>query len=773
MTRLRLLTAAVLGALYLWGLAPSVHVHDAGELTAAAWTLGVGHPPGAPLYMILCKAFCLLVPLGSIAWRANLFSAAAAVGGFLVFDAVARRLTGRPGLSLAGACAFALSATFWSQAEMAEVYTLQALLLLAFIWAAARAAEGVGRPGTAAFLWGLLLACHVGLAPLTPVVLLLLPGQGDLGAGARFRAAARLIPPMVLPLLLYLYVPLRSLADPAVDWGNPESPRALWWHLTNRAVRGRMFSLPAAQYLDRAGEALALLGAALHLLLPFALLGLAVGWRRRRAAALLLALVAAADLAFVVLMDTAPLASEAYTIPSAAALALLAVWGLSTLTRPALARGSEALTWGAAALSLALGFAANDLHRNFLARDAAESLLAQTPPGATLLVQEDSTTNALAVLCLVEGARPDLEILDRFGNLFGSLYDTPPWLVAADERPAYRRSLEEPAVLTRLSQGRPVLFSTPFLDYPEGRFRLAPGEYAARACPAGERCPAPAAALFPPPRPGGTPDWMSRQILAELATRRAEAALAAGQTAQALGALSEVLARADLPELLLRAGQQARRAGDPELALRAADGALRRAPDLAPALVLKGALLVEEGRDTEAEAALRAAAEADPRLAQPQALLGQMAARRGDWAGAREAFGRSLDLDPGQPELRHDRALAALAMGDPGAAEADLRAALAVRPGHHASRLRLIRLLGDSGRGAEVAPVLCGGCSAEAAPAWPTPALREFLLVAARSGFPPCVGEWLRRSPPSDEESLALASAYAKAEAEVRRGQQR
>lgn len=42
---------------------------------AAAWELGVAHPPGYPLFVLATKAFATLLPVGSVAWRANLLSA--------------------------------------------------------------------------------------------------------------------------------------------------------------------------------------------------------------------------------------------------------------------------------------------------------------------------------------------------------------------------------------------------------------------------------------------------------------------------------------------------------------------------------------------------------------------------------------------------------------------------------------------------------------------------------------------------------------------------
>lgn len=69
------LTSIVL-SVYTRTLYPSIAGGDSGELVAEACHLGVAHPPGYPLYTMLVHAFTRLLPLGgSIAWRANLFSA--------------------------------------------------------------------------------------------------------------------------------------------------------------------------------------------------------------------------------------------------------------------------------------------------------------------------------------------------------------------------------------------------------------------------------------------------------------------------------------------------------------------------------------------------------------------------------------------------------------------------------------------------------------------------------------------------------------------------
>lgn len=766
----RLCAVAAVASAYIWGLAPSVHIHDAGELTAAAWTLGIGHPPGAPLYMILLKAFTLAVPLGSIAWRANLFSALCGAAALLALESLVRRITGSPWASLGGALAFGFSLTFWSQAEMAEVYALQAFLLSMFLLAWVDAHDGGSSMGLPAFLWGLLLSCHMGLSPLTPVILLLLSKPPGSGLARWFKNALRLLPFLVLPLLLYAYLPLRSLADPWVDWGNPENLENFLWHMTNRQVRGRMLSLTPEAYLRRAWDYLEILWANAHVLLPVAALGLWVLWKRRGPLGWLVLLLLAADAGFVVLMDTAPLASEAYAIPSVMLLVLLAASGAFAAGAPIFRKAGIALLFCGAGASLLMNFGAVDLHRNHLVRDAAESLLQGVPRGAALFVQEDNTTNPLAYLRFVEGARADLVVHDRLGNFFSPLFDRPLFLVSATERPAYRRSAEEPAVFKYLGEGRPVYFSTPFIDYVPRRFSLSAGEYASRACPPGAPCPE---IPLPPalaPRVGGNPDWMSRQILAEIATKRAQVLLSMGAKGQASEALREAEGLADLSPLLLRVGQLARRSGDEELAHRSLDAALDLDPEMTAALSLKGAILWEMGRGEESVRALAAAARKDPSLPQPHALLGQIAAKKGEWKAAGEYLSRSLALDPDQPEVLHDRALVSLASGDTVTAITDLRAALALSPEFLSARLRLAGALMDAGDSGGASETLCGGCGAHRAGGMEARELQSFLLLSARAGFPACVGAWLSADPPQSPEARRIAEAYTATARQVGKG---
>src|SRR5712692_1900360 len=64
---------AIAGTLYFLTAARDIVVGDSPELITAAATLGVGHPPGYPLFTILGHTFALL-PVGPIPFRVNLLS---------------------------------------------------------------------------------------------------------------------------------------------------------------------------------------------------------------------------------------------------------------------------------------------------------------------------------------------------------------------------------------------------------------------------------------------------------------------------------------------------------------------------------------------------------------------------------------------------------------------------------------------------------------------------------------------------------------------------
>ena len=128
-----LCVVAALAPVYLLSMSPAVGVADTFEFQVVAPQLGIAHPTGYPLYLLLGKLFSLL-PFGTVAWRLNLVSAVCAVAAAAVVFRIGLELLRRPLPALVGAVALGLVPIYWSQAIVAEVYALHALIVAAALW---------------------------------------------------------------------------------------------------------------------------------------------------------------------------------------------------------------------------------------------------------------------------------------------------------------------------------------------------------------------------------------------------------------------------------------------------------------------------------------------------------------------------------------------------------------------------------------------------------------------------------------------------------------
>lgn len=122
-------------ALYLQTLAPSVAAlfDDSLEFPLVVHRLAIAHPTGYPLYILLGKLLTL-GPWHNVAWAVNLLSAVAGATTVALVYLLARRLTRRRLPALVAAAALAVSPVFWSQAVVAEVYTLNSTFVAGLLW---------------------------------------------------------------------------------------------------------------------------------------------------------------------------------------------------------------------------------------------------------------------------------------------------------------------------------------------------------------------------------------------------------------------------------------------------------------------------------------------------------------------------------------------------------------------------------------------------------------------------------------------------------------
>ncbi len=185
-----MVAALVVLAGYVFTLAPSVTFWDAGEFVASMKVLGIPHPPGTPLFILLGHVWGSALPFGEFAWRTNLlsalFSAGAAGFWFLLVHEVLLKLApgGEPGvrwLRLAGAAAAAVlsgfSFTNWQNSNETEVYTVASCVVAAVGWLCLRWRDGRGSDRSSrqllliAYLLGVSIANHLLALLAGPAVL--------------------------------------------------------------------------------------------------------------------------------------------------------------------------------------------------------------------------------------------------------------------------------------------------------------------------------------------------------------------------------------------------------------------------------------------------------------------------------------------------------------------------------------------------------------------------------------------------------------------------
>lgn len=214
--RLRTLAVALAAALptfviYLRTLYPGVvGTRDTAKFQFVGYVLGTPHNPGYPLFVVLSHLFSY-VPIGTLAYRMNLFSALLAALTVAVLTMVFTRLGVSRVAAIGLGIAAGLGQTFWSQAILAEVYALGALLLALTVWCliewrrTGRDAWLIGATAWAA----LALGNHLTIVMIAPAFLIFV-ALTDARALVRPRLVVWAIVLTILGTSQYLFIMLRT-----------------------------------------------------------------------------------------------------------------------------------------------------------------------------------------------------------------------------------------------------------------------------------------------------------------------------------------------------------------------------------------------------------------------------------------------------------------------------------------------------------------------------------------------------------------------------------
>jgi len=403
-------------AVYVWTLAPTVLADDSAELVTAAHVLGIPHPTGYPVYLLLAKLFDLL-PFWSPPVRIGLLSALCGAASAALIAWSATRLSRSAPAGLLSGAVVALAGSSWSVATEAEVYSLNALIISAAI---AVFAAGEGSRGGRRLLWlallaGLGLAHHRTSLFFTAPLLMAAaaeqrPGWRALGKAAVFG---------LTPLLFYLYLPMRAAARPAVLWSDVSQWRHFVPYLLGRSYQEYVFARPFREMIESAKTVLA--GASAELTLgglALALIGLISLLGRRRT--LGLALITATVLLTVWNLGYSVPDWQTFFVPATLVAGIWAGLGLVALSQALQSAVGRRRAWAPTALTIGVLvlIPASLLQSNWPKShrgewryyDAALAVLSQLPPNSIYVSNLDHGTFLPMYLQVVEGRRRDVVV---------------------------------------------------------------------------------------------------------------------------------------------------------------------------------------------------------------------------------------------------------------------------------------------------------------------------------------------------------------------------
>ncbi|MBR3648345.1 MAG: DUF2723 domain-containing protein [Paludibacteraceae bacterium] len=172
---------AIAAATYLMTMEPTASFWDCGEFISSAWKLDVGHPPGAPFFMLMGHFASLFASdVSHVAMCVNALSALAsaftilflfwtitALGKKLIDEMTLQKMIALLGAGTVGALAYTFSDTFWFSAVEGEVYASSSLFTAVVFWAILKWDEHAEESGSdrwlilIAYLMGLSIGVHL------------------------------------------------------------------------------------------------------------------------------------------------------------------------------------------------------------------------------------------------------------------------------------------------------------------------------------------------------------------------------------------------------------------------------------------------------------------------------------------------------------------------------------------------------------------------------------------------------------------------------------
>ncbi|MBN1898504.1 MAG: DUF2723 domain-containing protein, partial [Spirochaetes bacterium] len=431
-----ILIFSVIFLILVFGLYPGVTNGDSGELLSAGYVLGVAHPPGYPVYLLILKLFMFILPF-SPAFSGNLMSAFfTSLSMVLLYknmhiifsllkseiDSIYQKIS-----LLFLILSFSLTPVLLSQSIITEVYSLNMFFFLLnnIIFLFYYKKRSKKYLALFFFIYGISLTHHPSVVLILPVyiILIILINKERINY---FKEWMQFFLKPIIFLLLglgpFLYLIIRANAGAPVNWGNPHDLRNLLFHIfrieykDQNWIQNRNAFILLKQVLVY-GK---ILFEQFHVFIMAGILGLILLFKKDKKIALIISIVfLILSGSFVVVLNTRLnlhiiYTSKVFYIPSFIVYFLFIYSVFHLLVKK----------WNYSCAIPVVIFALfinnfKPQSRNFIAYDFSKNILKTCSyESALFTVEGDNPLFALSYLKFVEYRRPDIDYCNHYGKLF-------------------------------------------------------------------------------------------------------------------------------------------------------------------------------------------------------------------------------------------------------------------------------------------------------------------------------------------------------------------
>lgn len=431
-------------------LAPTTFWIDSAIYLTTVKEFGIAYPPGFPLYVIVAKLWSYLpLPGFNFAQKINFLSsffASLASGIFYLtilkllenkFSFFEKELSLKENspksqsiffislIAFFSSLAFGFSHSLWYQATYAEVYTLHAFLTALTVYFLISA--GLDEKKQKRYLIGAALAFGFSFAN-HPMVVGLLPLfvwysvkiRKTLFSEKKFFIALAVVFALA-GLLPYVYIPIRSLQNPAMDWGNPENPGNFINHVTGRHWTGEktLFVFLNQKFFENVGGWIRLSYYQFFSLgLIFSLIGAFYVFLRKKQLFVFLALLIAGAGFWATVYITGEW--ESWLIPAHLGLMIFMAAGFYAVSRWRLQK-LDGVFKAAIVLILAFVVFSNlknnwltlDRHQNFYPEETGHNILKSVEDGSIIITETGVALNSILYNQFILGEKPNIIAIHR------------------------------------------------------------------------------------------------------------------------------------------------------------------------------------------------------------------------------------------------------------------------------------------------------------------------------------------------------------------------